>query len=100
MVACLQIGLAQDLVLNAFSILFGAICTGYCHSTSAQQKRETPFLFDCEWTRGGSDAEILEVIANGVPNTQMIGFRGPLPEEDLLKLLSFLRMRSECDADS
>ena len=57
------------------SQLFRAVCTGYCHSTQQAAAREAPNLFDCEWTHGSSDQEIFDVIAAGVPDTQMQGVR-------------------------
>jgi hypothetical protein len=36
------------------------------------------------------------VISSGVPETRMQAFGGKLPDEDLWKIVSFLRVRSEC----
>ncbi len=87
---------AQTRALNVFR----AVCTGYCHSTSDKVKKEAPFLFDCENTHGGSDQEIFDVIYNGVPDTQMQSFGGQLPDEDIWRLVSFFRVRSECADDA
>jgi hypothetical protein len=76
--------------------LFRAVCTGYCHSTQPAANREAPNLFDCDWTHGSSDQEIFDVIAAGVPDTQMQGFGERLPHEDLWKLVAFIRQKSTC----
>ena len=88
--------LADPQAMTRASQLFRAVCTGYCHSTQPAAAREAPNLFDCEWTRGSSDQEIFDVIAAGVPDTQMQGFGERLPHEDLWKLVAYLRQKSTC----
>lgn len=80
-------------------LLFRSICGGYCHGLS-EGKRDAPFLFDCAWQHGDSDAEIFAVIANGVPSTRMIAFGGKLPEgdTDIWNVLAYLRKASTCGA--
>jgi mono/diheme cytochrome c family protein len=77
--------------------LFRAVCTGYCHTTQATANRDAPNLFDCDWTHGSSDQQIFDVIAAGVPDTQMQGFGERLPHEDLWKLVAFIRQKSTCN---
>ena len=77
------------------SQLFRAVCTGYCHTT-AGAGREAPDLFDCANDHGGSDREIFEVIHGGVPNTQMQAFGGKLPDDDLWKIVAYLKANSTC----
>jgi mono/diheme cytochrome c family protein len=76
--------------------LFRALCTGYCHTTR-EANRVAPNLFDCSWTHGDSDAEIFAVVSGGVAETQMQGFGGKLPDEDLWKIIAFIRSRSTCE---
>ena len=61
--------------------LFIGTCASYCHTTT-QDGRDAPFLFDNQWLHGGTDQEIFASIAQGVPGTTMIGFKGKLPEGD------------------
>ena len=75
--------------------LFRAVCTGYCHTTRPAD-RVAPDLFDCSWARGDSDPEIFRTIRDGVADTQMLGFGGKLPEEDLWKIVAYLRAESKC----
>jgi mono/diheme cytochrome c family protein len=72
--------------------IFIGTCTGYCHST-APGPRDAPFLFDCRWRRGGSDSAVFATIADGVPATRMISFRGKLPEgdADIWRIVAFLK---------
>jgi len=87
---------ADPAAIQRASQLFRAVCTGYCHSTQPTAERVAPNLFDCDWTHGGSEAEIFHTIAAGVPDTQMQGFGERLPEEDLWKIVAFLRQKSTC----
>ncbi len=75
--------------------LFRAVCTGYCHTTRPAD-RVAPDLFDCTWARGDSDPEIFRTISDGVSDTQMVGFGGKLPDEDLWKIVAYLRAASKC----
>ena len=80
--------------------LFVGTCAGYCHSPSVE--RAAPNLFDCAWKHGsGDDQELFDVIANGVPETAMIAFKGKLPEgdDDIWKVVAYLGVnRANCDA--
>lgn len=77
--------------------LFVGTCGAYCHGLQPGN-RDAPYLFDCEWKHGGSDREIFDVIRAGVPQTRMQGFAGRLPEgdEDIWRLVAFLKSRSSC----
>ena len=72
--------------------LFVGTCAGYCHSPSVE--RAAPNLFDCTWQNGsGGDRELFDIIANGVPETAMIGYKGKLPEgdDDIWRLVAYLQ---------
>lgn len=72
--------------------LFAGTCAGYCHSPAVE--RAAPYLFDCTWLHGsGTDQEIFDVIADGVPNTAMLGFRGKMPDgdADIWRLVAYIR---------
>jgi len=75
--------------------LFRAVCTGYCHSTRPAD-RVAPDLFDCEWALGGDDEEIFATITEGVPDTQMLGFGGKIENDDLWKIVAYLRDATRC----
>ena len=71
--------------------LFIGTCAGYCHTTTPSN-REAPYLFDGRWAHGGSDQEIFDTIANGVPGTTMIAFGGKLPQgdDDIWRLVAYI----------
>jgi mono/diheme cytochrome c family protein len=78
---------------------FEAVCAGYCHSTeSSNRPSQCPSLFDCEWKNGSSDEEIFHTVTEGVPKTQMIGFKGRLPDDMLWKMIAYLRSASKCQS--
>ncbi len=72
--------------------IFVGTCSGYCHSVTAGP-RDAPYLFDCSWRHGGGDEAVFATIADGVPQTAMIGFRGKLPEgdADIWRIVAYLK---------
>jgi mono/diheme cytochrome c family protein len=78
--------------------VFEGVCAGYCHPTEASSRpgSRCPSLFDCEWKHGGSDAEVFHTVTEGVPKTEMIGFKGRLPDEILWKIIAYVRSASKC----
>lgn len=78
--------------------LFRSVCAGYCHSTQATD-RVASNLFDCDWDHGSGDQDIFDIIAAGVPDTQMQGFGDKVPDEDLWKIIAWVRSSSKCTAD-
>jgi mono/diheme cytochrome c family protein len=75
--------------------LFVGTCGAYCHHMSPGPG-DAPYLFDCDWLHGGSDAEIFHSISKGVPNTRMVAFGGALPDEDIWRLVTYVRSASVC----
>ena len=61
--------------------VFVGTCSGYCHGMGIDVG-DAPNLFDCGWIHGGSNREIYNTIANGIPNSRMVGFGGRLPDGD------------------
>lgn len=78
-------------------LIFEATCAGYCHATegSARQGR-CPNLFDCEWKYGSSDSEVFHSVSAGIPRTEMVGFKGKLPDDVLWKIVAYVRSVSQC----
>jgi mono/diheme cytochrome c family protein len=87
---------------NAEAIAFGksifeATCTGYCHTTvNSNRVGRCPNLFDCEWKHGGADGQIYNTINIGVPNTEMVGFKGRLPDDMIWKITAYIHSASLC----
>ncbi|MBI3301723.1 MAG: c-type cytochrome [Deltaproteobacteria bacterium] len=83
--------------IAAGKALFEATCAGYCHATEGSKRGgRCPNLFDCEWKHGGSDGEVFHSVTEGVPKTEMVGFKGKLPDEVLWKVVAYLRSASQC----
>ena len=78
-------------------LLFVGTCGVYCHSLRPGL-RDAPDLFDCHWKHGKRDRDIFRVISSGVPETGMLAFAEALPEgeDDVWKLVAFLRVNSRC----
>jgi len=81
-------------------LIYEATCAGYCHATEGSSRAgRCPNLFDCEWKHGSSDSEVFHSITAGVPRTEMVGFKGKLPDDILWKVVTYLRSASQCKAD-
>jgi hypothetical protein len=77
------------------------VCSGYCHATeSSNRAGRCPNLFDCEWKHGGGETEIFRAVAQGVANTEMVGFKGKLPDDMLWKIIAYVRSASKCQQQS
>ncbi|MCH7890161.1 MAG: cytochrome c [Gemmatimonadetes bacterium] len=72
--------------------VFTGTCSGYCHGVNVTIA-DVPNLFDCTWIHGGSNQDIYNTIANGVPGSRMVAFGGRLPDgdEDIWKIIAFLK---------
>lgn len=80
--------------------LFSGTCGAYCHRMpSAPQKAgapDAPFLFDCDWLHGGSDEQVFHTITHGVPGTRMVAFGGAIPDQDIWRIVAYLKSASQC----
>ena len=91
---------ADQQALQRGKSLFVGTCAGYCHSPTVE--RAAPNLFDCTWQNGtGGDQELFDIIASGVPDTAMIGFKDKLPQgdDDIWRLVAYISTnQADCDA--
>jgi mono/diheme cytochrome c family protein len=90
--------LGDDVAIQRGKLIFAGTCAGYCHKLSSERS-DAPYLFDCQWTHGGSDQDIYNTISRGVAGTRMIAFGENFPEgaEDLWKVIAFLKAnRQSC----
>lgn len=81
--------------------LFTGTCAAYCHRPSqpegaAAAGGDAPYLFGCDWRHGGSDEQIFRTISAGVPGTRMVPFGGAIPDEDIWRIVAYLRLASQC----
>ena len=74
---------------NPAAVLYAERCAG-CHGTDTAQGR-APSLFDDLWTRAKDDEGIAAVIAEGVPQTEMIPFKAQLSDQQIWQLVAYLR---------
>lgn len=82
--------------------LFTGTCAAYCHQANPQagagQGADAPFLFGCEWKHGGSEDQIFQTISQGVPGTRMVAFGGAIPDDDIRRIVAYLKSASTCKA--
>ena len=82
--------------------LFTGTCGAYCHQANPQagpsQSAEAPFLFGCDWKHGGSEDQIFQVIRQGVPGTRMVAFADAIPDDDIRRIVAYLKAASTCKA--
>src|SRR5215471_3172511 len=82
--------------------LFTGTCAAYCHQANPQagagQGADAPFLFGCEWKHGGSDEQIFQTISQGVAGTRMVAFAGAIPDDDIRRIVAYLKSASTCKA--
>ena len=64
-----------------------------CHGTIEAAGR-APSLFDDQWTRAKDDEGIAAVIADGVPQTEMIPFKALLTDQQIWQLVAYLRTQA------
>ncbi len=80
--------------------LFTGTCAAYCHRPSTPEAppagADAPYLFGCEWRHGGSDAQIFQTISAGVAGTRMVPFGGAIPDEDIWRIVAYLKSASQC----
>jgi mono/diheme cytochrome c family protein len=80
--------------------LFTGTCGAYCHqgAQAGGASGDAPFLFGCDFKHGGSDAELFQTISHGVPNTRMVAFAGAIPDDDIWRIVAYLKSASQCKA--
>ncbi|MEN3336741.1 MAG: aldose sugar dehydrogenase, partial [Acidobacteriota bacterium] len=74
---------------NPAAALFTDTCSG-CHGTGLEGGR-APSLFDDKWTHATDDESIAAIIANGIPNTEMVPFKATLNDAQIWQLVAYMR---------
>ena len=77
---------------NPTATLYTETCAG-CHGVDRTGGR-APSLFDDEWIHGSDDDTIVKNIENGIPNTEMVAFKGALTEPQIWQLVAYVRSMS------
>jgi putative heme-binding domain-containing protein len=79
----------KQAALEEGQALYRGLCSG-CHG-GAGRGGKGPDLTDERWIHGGSDDDIARVIRNGVPKTTMKKLGDSLKEEQIRKLILYVR---------
>ena len=70
----------------------GAVKAGITISIIEEQRgKQPPDLTDDQADHGSSDGEVFTVVKRGLPPTMMPGFGGQLSDEDIWRLVNYLR---------
>jgi glucose/arabinose dehydrogenase len=77
---------------NPTQALFTEQCAG-CHGNDLAGGR-APSLFDHKWLDTVDDAHLVNSITNGVPNTEMEGFKASLTEPQIWSLIQYIRSQT------
>jgi cytochrome c oxidase cbb3-type subunit 3 len=75
--------------LGSSGALFHRYCAA-CHGLNANGGRG-PELVSGRWSHGGTDADLKQVIANGVPGSDMPAFGYLFKDADYAKLIAYIR---------
>jgi putative heme-binding domain-containing protein len=78
--------------------LFRGLCSG-CHG-GAGRGGKGPDLTDQRWIHGGTDDDIARVIRNGVPNTTMKKLGESLKEDQIRKVIGYVRSLARSPGES
>ena len=78
-------------------VIFEAQCATECHpKADAWKGGKYPDLFDCEWLHSGEDAGMFQTVTEGVPKTEMLGWKGKLSDDVIWKVITYLKSASQC----
>ena len=86
----------QQAALAEGQALFRGLCSG-CHG-GAGRGGKGPDLTDNRWIHGNKDEDIARVIRNGVPKTTMKKLGESLKEEQIAKLIAYIRSLARAPA--
>jgi len=89
-----QAGDAQAIELGR--IMFRMSCAG-CHGLHGTGGRSGPDLTRGTFSEGDTDADLLRVVSNGVPGTEMPAFGGRMTEEERRRVVSYVRSLASHD---
>ena len=76
---------------NPIALMYTERCAA-CHGTEVVPGR-APNLFDDQWVRAKDDMGIVAVVAEGVPQTEMVPFKHLLSESEIWNLVAYLRLQ-------
>jgi mono/diheme cytochrome c family protein len=77
--------------------LFVGTCGAYCHRMT-EAHGDAPFLFGCDLPLAKTDQMMFHTITHGVPGTRMVAFGGAIPDDDIWRIVAYLKTNSQCKA--
>jgi mono/diheme cytochrome c family protein len=77
--------------------LFVGTCGAYCHRMT-DTHGDAPFLFGCDLPLAKTDQMMFHTITHGVPGTRMVAFGGAIPDDDIWRIVAYLKSNSQCKA--
>jgi glucose/arabinose dehydrogenase len=77
---------------NPTALLYLERCAG-CHGTDTVTGRY-PTLFDDVWTRVKTDEDMVSLIANGIPQTEMVPMKETLSDAQIWQLVAYIRLQA------
>jgi glucose/arabinose dehydrogenase len=77
---------------NPTATLYLERCAG-CHGTDTVTGRY-PTLFDDVWTRVKSDEDMVSLISNGIPQTEMMPMKPTLSDAQIWQLVAYIRLQA------
>jgi mono/diheme cytochrome c family protein len=69
---------------------YSAKCGGFCHGSGGKGAR-APCIVCGRYKRGGTNAEIVKNIADGIPGTPMGAFGEVYSRDEIIALVAYLR---------
>jgi cytochrome c oxidase cbb3-type subunit 3 len=89
---------SDDMALAEGKALYRGLCSG-CHG-GAGRGGKGPDLTDQRWIHGDTDSDITKVIRNGVPRTTMKKLGESLTEEQIVKIIAYVRSMASAPGES
>jgi mono/diheme cytochrome c family protein len=78
--------------------IFAGTCGAYCHKMTDTHGGDAPFLFGCDLPLAKTDQMMFHTISHGVAGTRMVAFGGAIPDDDIWRIVAYLKTNSQCKA--
>ena len=76
--------------------IFVGTCGAYCHKMTETRGGDAPFLFGCDLPLAKTDQMMFHTITHGVAGTRMVAFGGAIPDDDIWRIVAYLKTNSQC----
>jgi mono/diheme cytochrome c family protein len=75
--------------------LFAGTCGAYCHKMTPAAA-DAPFLFGCPLSLDATNEIMFHTITHGVSGTRMVAFQGAIPDDDIWRIIAYVRSTTVC----